>query len=85
MRDPARRRPLIQAERHIPDLLQGFLVDLETTQSSAEVWALIVEVGRTLNLPFIDFISANNFEDWKKTLFIRTSYDSSWLLSLIHI
>ena len=79
MRDPAGRRPLLQAERHIPDLLQGFLVDLETTQSSAEVWALIVEVGRTLNLPFIDFICADNFEDWKKTLFIRTSYDSSWL------
>ncbi|NKW92129.1 hypothetical protein HGD87_06265 [Rhodobacteraceae bacterium R_SAG9] len=79
MRDPAGRRPLLQAERHIPDLLQGFLVDLETTESSAEVWALIVEVGRTLNLPFIDFISASNFEDWQKTLFIRTSYDSTWL------
>ncbi len=81
MHDPAGRRPLLQAERHIPDLLQGFLVDLETTKSSAEVWALIVEVGRTLNLPFIDFICASNFADWKKTLFIRTSYDSTWLNS----
>ena len=79
MHDPSRRRPLLQAERHIPELLQGFLVDLESTQSSAEVWSLIVEVGRTLNLPYIDFISASNFADWKKTLFIRTSYDSTWL------
>ena len=73
------RRPLLEAERHIPDLLQCFLVDLEATQSSAEVWALIVEVGRTLHLPFINFICASNFSDWKKTLFIRTSYDSTWL------
>jgi hypothetical protein len=58
MHDPSRRRPLLQAERHIPELLQGFLVDLESTQSSAEVWSLIVEVGRTLKLPYIDFISA---------------------------
>lgn len=32
-----------------------------------------------MNLPYIDFIAANNFRDWRKTLFIRTSYDSSWL------
>ncbi len=79
MEDPSGRRPLLAAERHTPELLHGFLADLETTQTSAEVWALIVEVGRTLNLPFIDFICANNFADWKRTLFIRTSYDSSWL------
>mmetsp|Transcript_233 Transcript_233/g.704 ORF Transcript_233/g.704 Transcript_233/m.704 type:complete len:295 (+) Transcript_233:1062-1946(+) len=79
MRGRTGRRPLLQAERHIPEVLQEFLVDLEATQNSAEVWALIVDVGRTLNLPFIDFISASNFEDWKKTLFIRTSYDSTWL------
>lgn len=76
------RRALLEAERHTPDLLQTFLVDLETTQSSAEVWALIVDVGRRLNLPYIDFISANNYADWKKTLFIRTSYDSTWLNAL---
>ncbi|MDA5557122.1 helix-turn-helix transcriptional regulator [Shimia sp. MMG029] len=73
------RRPLLAAERHTPELLHGFLADLETTQTSAEVWKLIVEVGRTLNLPCIDFICANNFSNWQRTLFIRTSYDSSWL------
>lgn len=73
------RRPLLAAERHTPELLHGFLADLEATESSAQVWDLIVEVGRTLNLPHIDFICANNFSDWKRTLFIRTSYDSSWL------
>ncbi len=76
---PPSRRPTLDAERHIPELLQGFLVDLETTQGSAEVWALIVDVGRTLHLPYIDFISANNYANWRKTIFVRTSYDSSWL------
>ncbi|MEP2532080.1 LuxR C-terminal-related transcriptional regulator [Shimia sp.] len=40
---------------------------------------MIVSLGRTLNLPYIDFISASNYVNWKKTLFIRTSYDSTWL------
>lgn len=79
MEEESGRRPLLAAERHTPELLHEFLVDLETTQSSAQVWNLIVEVGRTLNLPHIDFICANNFSNWKRTLFIRTSYDSSWL------
>jgi DNA-binding NarL/FixJ family response regulator len=54
-------------------------VELEYTQSSADVWALIVGVGRALNLPFVDFITADNYADWRRTLFIRTSYDSSWI------
>lgn len=79
MTDASGRRPLLAAERHTPELLHGFLADLEATRTSAEVWALIVEVGQTLNLPYIDFICANNFSNWKRTLFIRTSYDSTWL------
>ena len=73
------RRPLVEAERHVPELLQDFLVDLETTTNSSEVWRLLVVLGRTLNLPYIDFISASNYANWRKTLFIRTSYDSTWL------
>ncbi len=73
------RRELVEAERHVPELLQGFLVDLEATTHSSDVWRLIVRLGQMLNLPYIDFISASNYHNWKKTLFIRTSYDSSWL------
>ncbi len=65
----------------MPDLLQGFLQDLETTRHSTEVWQLLVGLGRQVQLPCVDFISASSFRDWKKTLFIRTSYDSSWLHS----
>ncbi len=82
MHEIGTRRPLLAAETHIPELLQGFLVDLEATQSSVEVWSLIVDVGQALNLPFVDFICAHNFENWKKTMFIRTSYDSTWLNAL---
>jgi DNA-binding CsgD family transcriptional regulator len=62
----------------VPDLLQQFLCDLETTSHSTEVWKLIVRLGQELRLPFVDFISASNYSDWKKTLFIRPSYDPAW-------
>lgn len=67
------------AEGYVPDLLQNFLTHLEQTTHSSDVWRLIVALGQRLGLPFVDFISASNFRDWRNTLFIRTSYDSSWL------
>lgn len=66
----------------MPELLQQFLCDLETTSHSTQVWQLIVKLGRDLRLPFVDFISASNYSDWKKALFIRTSYDSGWIQEL---
>jgi len=75
-------RPLIEAEKQTPAVLHEFLRDLEATERSIEVWQRLVRLGRTLDLPYIDFISASSFRDWKKTRFVRTSYDSSWLNSL---
>lgn len=72
------RAPLL-AESHVPMRLQRLLRDLESTTSSDDVWTLILDLGRSLDLPFIDFISASDFRDWKKTLFIRTSYEADWL------
>ncbi|SMD08594.1 helix-turn-helix transcriptional regulator [Primorskyibacter flagellatus] len=66
----------------MPDLLQKFLCDLETTTHSTQVWQLIVGLGRDLRLPFVDFFSTSGYTDWKKTLFIRTSYDSRWMQEL---
>lgn len=76
---PEERRPLVEAEKYTPDLLRDFLRDLEETRHSSDVWKLIVSLGRRLNLPFIDMIVASNYANWKKTQFILTSYDSSWL------
>ena len=73
------RRELVEAECYTPELLCNFLADLETTSHSSQVWALLVGLGQALNLPFIDFICASSYADFRKTLFIRTSYDSTWL------
>ncbi|MEM6729643.1 MAG: LuxR C-terminal-related transcriptional regulator, partial [Pseudomonadota bacterium] len=72
-------RSLSAAEGHTPLLLRRFLADLEDTENTLDVWQLLVALGRDMDTPFIDFITAASWQDWKKTLFIRTSYDSSWL------
>ncbi|MBA83646.1 helix-turn-helix transcriptional regulator [Thalassobius sp. S69A] len=72
-------RTLQEAERFTPPLLYQFLSDLETTTQSLQVWQLLVSLGKSVGLPFIDFIAASSYAEWRRTLFIRTSYDSSWL------
>ncbi|SEP86854.1 Autoinducer binding domain-containing protein [Thalassovita taeanensis] len=67
------------AECYTPKLLQEFLADIEDCTRSVQVWDRLVVLGRQLDLPSIDFITASSYSDWKKTLFVRTSYDSSWL------
>jgi DNA-binding CsgD family transcriptional regulator len=78
----AGRRPLVAAESYTPEILRDFLTDLENTRHTSDVWRLIVELGIQLNLPYVDLISASSYSNWKKTQFIRTSYDSSWLNSI---
>lgn len=75
-------RPLVAAEQETPALLHNFLRDLEGTECSVDVWRLLVRLGKDLNLPYVDFISASSFAAWRKTLFVRTSYDSNWLNAL---
>ncbi|MGB0439156.1 MAG: helix-turn-helix transcriptional regulator [Paracoccaceae bacterium] len=75
-------RELTEAERCVPDLLQAFITSLEQTDHSTQVWDLVVMLGRELNLPFVDYIVASTLREWRKTLFIRTSYDSRWLHEL---
>lgn len=77
-----RHRTLLKAERLTPTLLYEFLADIERTTSSVEVWSRLVALGRAVDLPYIDFVAASSYADWRRTLFIRTSYDSSWLSSL---
>ena len=65
-----------------PDRLQRFILDLEATKKSDDVWHLLVGLGRDLELPCIDFVSASGFRDWRKTRFVRTSYDSTFIADL---
>lgn len=79
---PHTTRPMIAAERHTPKTLHDFLSELEGSRRSVDVWRLLVRLGRMLDLPYIDFISVSSYRDWRKTLFVRTSYDSRWLNEL---
>lgn len=64
---------------HFPHRAQRFLRALEATANSLDVWHLITDLGREIDLPMIDFISASDWRDWTRTIFIRTSYDATWL------
>lgn len=76
---PTRSRPLSAAECSTPPGLQRFLADIEATTRSVQVWERLVALGQEAGLPFIDFIAASSYAGWRRTLFIRTSYDSTWL------
>jgi DNA-binding CsgD family transcriptional regulator len=75
-------RKVLAAESHTPEMLRDFLLELERTRHSTDVWKQLVTLSKQLELPFVDFIVATNFQNWRKTLFIRTSYDSKWLNEL---
>ncbi|MFD1343873.1 helix-turn-helix transcriptional regulator [Litorisediminicola beolgyonensis] len=75
-------REMVDAEHYVPELLQGFLLALEGTRRSSDVWDLLVRLGRQVGLPFVDFVVTASLQDWKKTLFIRTSYEADWLQAL---
>ncbi|MEN9060901.1 helix-turn-helix transcriptional regulator [Ponticoccus litoralis] len=67
------------AESFFPPRMQKFLRRLEQTTHSDEVWALLKALGQDVGLPCIDFIAATDYGDWRRTMFVRTSYDASWL------
>ena len=75
-------RAVVDAEKYTPELLTAFLVEMEHTETSQEVWQALVRMSAGIGLPFVDFIVATNYGNWRKTLFIRTSYDSGWLNDL---
>ncbi|MHA6345585.1 helix-turn-helix transcriptional regulator [Roseivivax sp. CAU 1761] len=75
-------RQLTQAERYVPEILQEFLVKLERSASSEDVWRLIVAAGRQVGLPCVDLAFASDLNDRRPTVFVRMSYDASWLQEL---
>lgn len=73
------KRDLLAAEECTPKLLHDFLRDVEETRHSVEVWNLLVQLSRQLELPFVDFITVSDFSQGKQGLWVRTSYDARWL------
>lgn len=72
-------RPVGQNEMFIPTRLQRFLIALEASQSSEEVWQEMVKLYASMDLHTVDYVCATDFRDWKQAQFIRTTYHSSWI------
>jgi len=62
-----------------PERLTRFLMQLETTHSSQDVWELIVELSQGLGLGLVDYVCATDYRDWEKAQFIRTTAGSEWI------
>lgn len=73
------KRQLLEAEQYTPPLLHDFLSDIEETRHSVEVWNRLVQLGRQLDLPFVDFMTVSTASERQQRLFVRTSYDGRWL------
>lgn len=72
-------RTVANNERAVPENLRDFLISLEATQHSDDVWNLLVEFGKRLGLPMVEYICATDYRDWEQAQFIRTTVDSSWI------
>lgn len=73
------RSDLVKAETYTPALLQTLTLGLEAATHSRDVWHCLVDLGRDAGLPFVDYVSTGDTENWRNTLFIRTSHDSGLL------
>jgi DNA-binding CsgD family transcriptional regulator len=71
--------PVRTTETFVPADLLDFLLRLECTTTTDEVWALILELADRLGLEAVDYVYATDFRDWEKAQFIRTTFDSAWL------
>lgn len=71
-------RPVKETERFLPAPLLRFLLDLEATRTTEDVWTLLVSLAQSLGLPVVDYVYASDYKNWEKTQFIRTTFDSKW-------
>lgn len=65
-------------EKFIPPRLLDFLLQLEGTRTTEEVWQVILTLARDLDLTVVDYVYATDFRNWEQAQFIRTTIDSRW-------
>ncbi|MBV6636672.1 MAG: autoinducer binding domain-containing protein [Mameliella sp.] len=65
-------------ENFIPPKLLDFLVRLEATTTTEDVWDLIVCLADGMGLEVVDYVYATDFRNWEQAQFIRTTIDSRW-------
>ena len=66
-------------ERFVPANLRDFLISLEATSNSDDVWELLVAFADGIGLNMVEYVCATDFRDWEQAQFIRTTVDSSWI------
>lgn len=74
-----RFRQLVPNELLAPPELRNFLVQLETTTTTDDVWAALVTLSTGLGLPVVDYVCATDFRNWEQAQFIRTTLHSDWI------
>ncbi|KNG93838.1 helix-turn-helix transcriptional regulator [Pseudaestuariivita atlantica] len=65
--------------RACPESLHDFLQALERTETSEDVWTLIVGLAASVGLPVVDYVCASDFQNWEQVQFIRTTISSDWI------
>ena len=61
-----------------PDLM-AFLTALDKTETSEEVWTLLVDLARGIGLTVVDYVIATDYQNWQKVQFVRTTLASTWI------
>ncbi|GEM_PF-1453801 len=72
-------RKVVGNECFIPLRLRDFLIALEATDTSEEIWNLLVDLCTGINLPIVDYVCATDYRRWEKAQFIRTTFHSDWI------
>lgn len=71
--------PVQATETFLPKALLNFLLGLERTRSTEDVWQLVLDLAGSMGLDAVDYVYATDFRNWEKAQFIRTTFDSTWL------
>jgi len=72
-------RKISRNENCVPGNLRDFLIGLEVTTTSEQVWDLIVDFAAGLGLPVVDYVFATDYQKWEQAQFIRTTLSSDWI------
>lgn len=70
--------PLRLTETHVPAPLLDFLLTLEGTETTEDVWQAILDFVAVFGLTSVDYVYASDYRNWERAQFIRTTFPSKW-------
>lgn len=62
-----------------PQELLAFLGALNRTESSEQVWTMLVDLARGMGITVVDYVIATDYQNWQKVQFVRTTLASTWI------